>query len=67
MEDYIEAVDIESLRKDLIDYYTSAMFFVSFAALIDLTEVENASDEKLIRIALANNFDLQNYIIRYSR
>ena len=65
MEGYIEAVDIESLRKDLIDYYTSAMFNASFAALIDLTEVENASDEKLIRIALANNFNLQDYIIRY--
>ena len=67
MEDFIEAVDIESLRKDLIDYYGSAIFNASPLAIIDLTEVENASDEKLIKIAIANNFDLSKYIIRYRR
>ena len=62
MEDFIEAVDIESLRNDLIDYYISAMFNVSPLALIDLTELERASDEKVIRIAIDNHFDLAKYI-----
>jgi len=35
---------------------------VSPVALVDLTEVENASDDKIIKIALDNGFDLSNYI-----
>lgn len=58
----INKIDIERLRKDLIDYFTSAMFIVSPVALVDLTEVENASDEKVIKIALDNKFDLSKYI-----
>ena len=55
-------MDIEKLRNDLIEYFTSAMFIVSPVALVDLTEVENASDEKVIKIALDNKFDLSKYI-----
>lgn len=55
-------IDVDKLRQDLIDYFTSAMFMVSPVALVDLTEVENASDEKVIKIALDNGFDLRNYI-----
>ena len=55
-------IDVDKLRQDLIDYFTSAMFMVSPVALVDLTEVENASDEKVINIALDNGFDLRNYI-----
>ena len=58
----IDNIDIEKLRKDLIDYFTGAMFMVSPVALVDLTEVENASDEKLIQIALDNKFDLKKYL-----
>ena len=58
----IDNIDIEKLRKDLIDYFTGAMFMVSPIALVDLTEVENASDEKLIQIALDNKFDLKKYL-----
>lgn len=57
----IDDIDIEKLRKDLIDYFTSAMFMVSPVALVDLTEVENASAEKVIQIALDNKFDLTKY------
>ena len=60
-------IDIEEFRKDLIDYFGSAMFAVSPIAMIDLTKVENASDEELIRIALDNNFDLDNYINGYTK
>ena len=58
----INDIDIEKLRNDLIEYFTSAMFIVSPVALVDLTEVENASDEKVIKIALDNKFDLSKYI-----
>ena len=58
----INDIDIEKLRNDLIEYFTSAMFIVSPVALVDLTEVENDSDEKVIKIALDNKFDLSKYI-----
>lgn len=57
----IDDIDIEKLRKALIDYFASAMFMASMAALSDLTEVENANDEKIVQIALDNKFDLAKY------
>ena len=56
-------IDIELLRKDLIDYYGTAMFQSSPLAIIELSKVNNASDEDLIEIAKYNNFNLNNYII----
>lgn len=41
--DYNARSDIEKLRKDLIDYFGSAMSFYP-VAIVDLTDVENASD-----------------------
>ena len=55
-------VDIESLRKDLIDYFGTAMFNASPLAIMDLVKIEKASDEEIIKIANANNFDLNKYI-----
>ena len=55
-------IDIEKLRKDLIEYFTSAMFMTSKFALTDLTEVENAVEEEIIQIALDNKFDLKKYL-----
>ena len=54
-------IDIEKLRKDLIDYYDTAMFNASPLAIIELTKIENASPQELINIALKNNFDLTEY------
>lgn len=54
-------IDIEKLRKDLIDYYGTAMFNASPLAIIELTKVENASPQELINIALKNNIDLTKY------
>lgn len=62
MNIYINDIDIEKLRNGLIEYFTSAMFIVSPVALVDLTEVENARDEMVIKIALDNKFDLSKYI-----
>ncbi len=58
----IEDINIEKLRKDLIDYYTSAMFIASPIAIMDLTKVEKADAEFLVRIAIDNKFDLRNYL-----
>ena len=58
----INEIGIERLIKDLIEYFTSAMFMVSPIALVDLTEVENASDEQVVKIALNNKFDLNKYM-----
>lgn len=58
----VNNIDIKKLKSDLIDYFTSVMFMVSKVAIIDLTEVENANDEELIKIALENKFDLKKYL-----
>ena len=67
MNNWYEKIDIEKLRHDLIEYFTSAMFIASPIAMINLTKVENASDEELIQIAINNKFDLNNYINNYHR
>lgn len=58
----VNEINIEKLRKDLIDYFGTAMFNASPMAIMNLTEVENASSDKLIQIALKNNFNLEDYI-----
>ena len=55
-------IDIETLRKDLINYFGTAMQFNPMA-IMDLTKVENASPEELVEIAQDNNFDLNDYKI----
>ena len=54
-------VNIDKLRKDLINYFGSAMFMVSPIAMMELARVESATDEELIEIAEANGFDLDEY------
>jgi len=53
-------IDYEKLREDLIDYYGTAMSFMPMA-VIELSVVEKASNQKLIELALKNGFDLNNY------
>lgn len=53
-------MDFERLREDLKDYFGTAMAYNPMA-VIELSEVENASNERLIQIALRNGFDLSNY------
>lgn len=53
-------IDFEKLREDLKDYYGTAMSFMPMA-VIELSEVERASNQKLIELALKNNFDLSDY------
>lgn len=54
------AIDVERLRRDLIDYFGTAMGVLP-TAMMELSQVENASSEKLIEIARKNGFDLRNY------
>ena len=53
-------IDVDELRSDLIDYFGSAtpMYPVAF---MDLINVENASPEELVQIAIQNGFDLNDY------
>lgn len=56
-------IDIERLRRDLIDYFGTAMFNGSPQAQILLSKVENASPNELISIAINNGFDINDYVI----
>lgn len=56
-------IDIEKLRRDLIDYFGTAMASGFGMAVMDLTRVERASDEELINIALDCGFDLNDYVV----
>ena len=63
----IEDIDIERLRQDLINEVTAAMFIVSPIAMMDLTKIENASDEELIKIAVNHGYNLEDYIKNNSK
>lgn len=54
-------IDIEELRKYIIDYYGTAMINTSPNAIMDLMEIENASDEKVLSLALKNNININNF------
>ena len=53
-------MDYERLRNDLIDYFGSAMSYNPMA-VIELSNVENASNSKLEEIAIRNGFNLSDY------
>lgn len=53
-------IDYEKLRQDLIDYFGSAMVLFP-ASIMDVTRVENASNDELLIIANQNSFDLSDY------
>lgn len=58
----IQEIDIETLRKDLIDYFGTAIYTSSPLAIIELSKIENATNEELILIAQNNNFNLNKYL-----
>ncbi len=53
-------IDYEALRRDLMDYFGTAMGFFP-VAVMDLSEVESASDEELLEIARKNRINLSKY------
>lgn len=54
-------IDIDRLRRDLMDYYGTAMSGGFPMAVIDLSRVQNASPEDLVSMALNANVDLLQY------
>lgn len=54
-------MDYIKLRKDLIDYYGSAMIGGFPIAMMNLTKVEKVSDDELVEIAVEVGFDLNKY------
>lgn len=56
-------IDIEKLREDLINYFGTAMGLFP-VAIMNLSEVQTCSADRLIEIAINNNFDLDKYIIK---
>ena len=56
-------IDIKRLRRDLEDYYGTAMFNGFPMAIMDLSKGEKASDREIIELARKNRMDLRKYII----
>lgn len=54
-------MNYNQLRSDLIDYFGTAMSSGFPMAVIELSDVERASDAELIRIARRAGFDLRKY------
>jgi len=65
MEINLNELDIEQLRNDLTDYFGTAL--INEYAMVDLINVQTCSDYELAMIAIANNFDLNNYKIKRLR
>ena len=56
-------IDVDRLRRDLKDYYGTAMFNSSPLAVMELSKVERASDHEIVEMARENGVDLRKYII----
>ena len=56
-------IDVNRLRRDLMDYYGTAMFGASSLAMMELSKVERASDREIVEMAQENGVDLRKYII----
>ena len=54
-------IDVDRLRKDLKDYYGTAMFSASPMAVLDLSRIERASDLEIVEEAQRIGVDLTNY------
>ena len=63
-EDKMEyEIDTNWLRRDMKDYYGTAMFNGFPMAVVDLSKVERMSDRELVELAQKNGVDLRKYII----
>ncbi len=56
-------IDVIRLRRDMKDYYGTAMFNGFPMAVMDLSGVERMSDRELIELAQKNGVDLRKYIV----
>ena len=58
----IDMIDYDRLRSDLMDYYGTAMVGGFPMAVIELGQVERASEAELIRIAQKEKYNLNKYV-----
>ena len=58
--------DYERLRKDLVEYFGSALTYNPMA-IMDVHKVQNASNKELEEIARKNQVVLSDYIISVKR
>jgi hypothetical protein len=56
-------IDVNRLRRDMKDYYGTAMFNGFPMAVMDLSKVERMSDRELVELAKKNGVDLRKYIL----
>ena len=56
-------IDINRLRRDLMEYFGTAMFNASPLAVMDLSRIERASDLDVVKMAQENGMDLRDYIV----
>lgn len=61
MEIDINDIDFVSLRRDLLDYYGTAVSSSPFA-MSDVVNVETASDMELLNIVNNTSLDITDYI-----
>ena len=61
MEIDIKDIDFISLRRDLINYYGTAVGSNPFA-MADVVNVDSASDLELLNLLNETNLDITNYI-----
>ncbi len=54
-------INILRLKKDLMDYFGTAVFNGMPNAMIELSKISNASDSQIINLALNIGFDLSEY------
>ena len=55
-------IDVDALRRDLKDYYGSAMCSGFPMAVVELTQVQNASPQELVDMAQRAGVDLGRYL-----
>ena len=56
-------IDIDRLRRDMKDYYGTAMLNASPMAVMDLSRIERASDMEIVEEAQKAGVDLTDYIV----
>lgn len=56
-------LDTRRLRRDMKDYYGTAIFNGFSMAVMDLSKVERMSDRELVELAQKNGMDLRKYIV----
>ena len=55
-------IDIDKLRKDMLDNCYGAFFVGDFGgALVESVDIEKATDEELVEMAMRQGIDLSKY------